>query len=543
MKPASLFTTLLALMLAVPSANAFAAQRQIASGNGLQATVSDRIDWCQETVDVSIKAPSQDFFSGDRIVVQRLLGQVRLSLEEECPQATAIRVAGVVEPSGTVFIGSATKASGWVLSTGSPTTTVAATPKEPTRPSPEIVPLSRSADATSSSTQNPSSPRTLTPIQSCDRLAAHPNDPEAFANGVPEEQLQTTEVISACEAATKQDKKSPRLAFQLARGYLKAGRVEDAIEQLLSSAKQGHGGALAYLADIHLDGGPGIEPDPAIAHALYIKSAAAGFEPAKAILAQFEDYTDKSAAADMEEKNILAQQNNAPVQASGGMGYVNPDIIENLLRGNLDDVSNNEQWVKNYLVEVADSISQECKRHFTAADIKYLRQTAAIKSVDSTASGGIANIYNGLEVLAQQMSVLQRGGSMGDIYQDAARAERDYEKNTMKMLEEAIKDSFVLMMSHPCGSQKLASFSKSLTDYIENVGAPRMSADQLLQACQRTENKNRTQQGNQFCICIARKLASNPIMTRADRKGLSSDFQASAQKIIHKNKDYFRSCF
>lgn len=75
------------------------------------------------------------------------------------------------------------------------------------------------------------------PASQCDRLAAHLNDPDAKAKGVGEDKLDTQAVINACEAEVAGGPASPRLAFQLARGYLKAGRVEDAIEQLVAAAR------------------------------------------------------------------------------------------------------------------------------------------------------------------------------------------------------------------------------------------------------------------------------------------------------------------
>ena len=88
----------------------------------------------------------------------------------------------------------------------------------------------------------------MNPVQACDVLASHPDDPEAYAAGVSNLRLEHDKVIKACEAAIKLDKKSPRLNFQLARGYLSANRLEEAIEQLLSAAKQGHGSARRLFA-------------------------------------------------------------------------------------------------------------------------------------------------------------------------------------------------------------------------------------------------------------------------------------------------------
>lgn len=501
-----------------------AAPRNIAAMDGLRATVSDAPDWCQGTVDVTVISPMPDAFSGDRITLQRLLGQIRLSLEDECPQANAIRLSGVVEGRGPVFNAMASSANGWTLAVPS-----------------SVSPPSSAAPKVASSS---SSPRAGNAIQACDQLAAHPDDPQAVAKGVLDSRLNAQQVIAACEEAVRLDKNSPRLEFQLARGYLKADRLQDAIEQLVSAAKKGHGGALAYLGDVHLDGGPGIEPNPKLAHSLYKRALAAGYQPAKTILAQFEDHTAKSAAADQEEKassrKSASTPNKTPVPK---MTYIYPEIIENVLRGRLDDVPENELRAKMYLIAVAESIGYACKRHFSEPDIKHLRSVALIKNTDMSAGGGVANIYNSLGHLAEVVGKLRSGG-VGAIAEEASRNERDLSNTMNEIMEKGTKDGMILMTKHPCGSPGLSEFSTNLTGYVEDRGAPRQNANQLLQSCQRTNNRARTREGSEQCLCISRKLISGSIsMTRAERKGLATDFMGSAQKIIDKNRSDFAQCF
>lgn len=511
------------LFLILPLAKA--APRNIAAMDGLRATVSDAPNWCQGTVDVTVISPMPDAFSGDRITLQRLLGQIRLSLEDECPQATAIRLSGVVEGRGPVFNAMASSANGWALAVPS-----------------SVSPPSSAAPKTTASSSV--LPRSSSAIQTCDQLAAHPDDSQAVAKGVPDNHLNAQQVIAACEEAVRLDKSSPRLEFQLARGYLKADRLQDAIEQLVSAAKKGHGGALAYLGDVHLDGGPGIEPNPKLAHSLYKRALAAGYQPAKTILAQFEDHTAKSAAAAQEEKassrKSASTPNKTPVPK---MAYIYPEIIENVLRGRLDDVPENELRAKMYLIAVAESIGYTCKKHFSEPDIKHLRTMALIKNTDMSAGGGVANIYNALDGLAGLVGQMRNGG-VGAIAENASRNERDLANTMNDIMEKGTTDGMILMTKHPCGSPGLSEFSTNLTGYVEDKGAPRQNANQLLQSCQRTNNRARTREGSEQCLCISRKLISGSIsMTRAERKGLATDFMGSAQKIINSNRSDFAQCF
>lgn len=510
------------LFLILPSAKA--APRNIAAMDGLRATVSDAPNWCQGTVDVTVTSPMPDAFTGDRITLQRLLGQIRLSLEDECPQADAIRLSGVVEGRGPVFNAMVSSANGWVLAV----------------PSSVALPSSAVPKTAASSVL----PRSSSAVQTCDQLAAHPDDPQAVAKGVPDSRLNAQQVIAACEEAVRQDKSSPRLEFQLARGYLKADRLQDAIEQLVSAAKKGHGGALAYLGDVHLDGGPGIEPNPKLAHSLYKRALAAGYQPAKTILAQFEDHTAKSAAAAQEEKASSRKAASTPNKPHAPkMAYTYPEIIENILKGRLDDVPENEIRAKMYLIAVAESIGYQCKKHFSEADIKHLRTMALIKNTDMTPGGGVANIYNSLENMAGVINTIRRGG-VGAVAEQASRNERDLSNTMNEIMEKAANDSMILTARHPCGSPRLSEFSTHLIGYVEDRGAPRQTSEQLLQSCQRTNNRARTREGSEQCLCISRKLISGSLsITRAERKGLATDFMGSAQKIIDKNRSDFAQCF
>lgn len=154
-------------------------------------------------------------------------------------------------------------------------------------------------------------------VTECDLVAAHPDDPAAVANGVHDDALEASAAIAACETAAAIDQHTARLRFQVARGYLKAGRFEDAIEQLIVAGQAGHGGAFAYLGDLALDGAPGLPPDPALAKSLYQHAAAQGFLPAIAILEQFEEQTEGAETNSEVEPADSAAAQSDPVNGSG----------------------------------------------------------------------------------------------------------------------------------------------------------------------------------------------------------------------------------
>lgn len=364
----------------------------------------------------------------------------------------------------------------------------------------------------------------------CDKLAAHPADPEARAKGISEDNLDASAVIIACEAEISVDPNSSLLAFQLARGYLKASRVEDAIEQLVIAAKNGHGGALAYLGDLYLDGTAGLEADPVLAHALYQRAAEAGFAPAKAMLAKFEDFTERAAAADQAEAGI--EQGSAPTSGiNGTKKYVNPEIVENIFKGDLDAVPFGEIYTKVYLVNMAENISEVCEDHFTKREISLLRLDAVEKSVEMTPEAGLTSLMGALMNmgrLTQDPGALMREQAEAQIAQD-------------QLPEEAMKDAFTLMSRHTCGSSGLSQFSKNLVSYIRNEGAPRMSTDEMYRTCQREARPSGRYDAKNFCMCFVGAMSQTGV-SRANRKGLSSDFWDTAQKMMAKKPQQYAMC-
>jgi TPR repeat protein len=369
------------------------------------------------------------------------------------------------------------------------------------------------------------------PASRCDRLAAHLNDPGARAAGVGDDSLDAPAVIDACEAEAAADPASPRLAFQLARGYLKAGRLEDAVEQLVVAARGGHGGALAYLGDIYLDGAAGLEADPALAHALYRRAAAAGFAPARAMLAQFEDFTERAAAVDEVEAEGETAATAATADDSVKTKYLNPEIVDNVLKGDLDAVPFGELYTKIYLVNMAENISGVCEDHFTSREVSALKQEAAMKSVDMTPEAGLSILMGTLMGMAQ---MTQNPGAFLNQQMSAANDQEH-------LPEEAMKDAFALIARHPCGSRELSQFSKNLVSYVRNEGAPRMSTDEMYGTCQREARPTGRYDARNFCMCFVSSMTQTGV-SRADRKGLSSNFWATAQRMMANKPDHYAMC-
>lgn len=88
-------------------------------------------------------------------------------------------------------------------------------------------------------------------VTSCDRLAAHPDDPDKVGPGVSQNDLDAARAIAACDSDLRADPNNPRLAYQLGRALFSAGRSETARRHFATAADAGYRQAqfmLGFLA-------------------------------------------------------------------------------------------------------------------------------------------------------------------------------------------------------------------------------------------------------------------------------------------------------
>jgi hypothetical protein len=109
----------------------------------------------------------------------------------------------------------------------------------------------------------------------CDRLAAHPADPERVAPGV-EPVADLAAAIDACRAALVRDPANPRLHYQLARVLTYSGAGGEALPHLERAVAAKYPQALFVTGFVLLDGMAGIAADPCRAGALIHDSAVYG---------------------------------------------------------------------------------------------------------------------------------------------------------------------------------------------------------------------------------------------------------------------------
>ncbi len=368
------------------------------------------------------------------------------------------------------------------------------------------------------------------PVAACDGLAAHPDDPEAVRPGVTDEALVARSVLIACEAAVRDAKETPRLRFQLARGYLKADRTEDAVEQLVSAAEQGHGGALAYLGDLFLHGAPGIEADPSVAHGLYQNALASGFAPAEALLEQYEDWTAELAKAEAEEQEELAREQAAAAAGIPYAKYRNPDIIQSIFVRRFDAIPYGEAWVKEYLYNIADNIRAICEGGFTQSEVNALEKAAKADVFNlhqsALAAGALGNLTALATMLKNPVDFAQR--------EEVAHAEDAF--------EQSLNDTAALLQRHGCNTKDIERFAVNLKAYVHNEDAPIPPPDGIFNACINDPPPSKYKR-NEFCLCFSGALYSASV-PQGHRKRLLTDFKEAAIAIMdgETNKHRFQAC-
>ena len=154
----------------------------------------------------------------------------------------------------------------------------------------------RVSDTAFATRQFDASPWSREPTE-CDRLAAHPADPERVAPGV-EPIADLPAAIAACRADLARDTANPRLNYQLARALTYSGAGREALPLLERAVATKYPQALFVTGYVMLDGQAGIAADPCRAAKLIHESAVygrlaglVGF-PAYALAGRFDSCTD-----------------------------------------------------------------------------------------------------------------------------------------------------------------------------------------------------------------------------------------------------------
>ncbi len=113
-------------------------------------------------------------------------------------------------------------------------------------------------------------------VTQCDRLASHPDDPEAVAAGLRRADMDLPAAIEACRAAVQADPGNPRLNYQLARAYGYSGQHEAGQPYRDTALAAGYPQSLFVVGYIRLMDWDGRGAEPCYGGELIRRSAEAG---------------------------------------------------------------------------------------------------------------------------------------------------------------------------------------------------------------------------------------------------------------------------
>ena len=113
-------------------------------------------------------------------------------------------------------------------------------------------------------------------VTECDRLAAHPSDPDRVAEGVSQSAMDKEAAIAACAEAVAADPDNPRLNYQLARALGYAGRGGEAGDYRAAAVAGDYPQALFVVGYLYMFGLNEVEVDKCRAADLVHRSALKG---------------------------------------------------------------------------------------------------------------------------------------------------------------------------------------------------------------------------------------------------------------------------
>lgn len=109
-------------------------------------------------------------------------------------------------------------------------------------------------------------------VTDCDRLAAHPSDPQKLAPGVEQKEVDVPRAKAACLKAFAANPTDGRTLYQLGRTYFYGGEFDPALDYFRRSDAAGYAEG-QFVLGLVLVQGNGVEPDLCAGGASWVKAA------------------------------------------------------------------------------------------------------------------------------------------------------------------------------------------------------------------------------------------------------------------------------
>jgi len=118
-------------------------------------------------------------------------------------------------------------------------------------------------------------------ITKCDRLAAHPEDPDHLGVGVSSKQVNLPKALAACERELQKQPNNGRIRYQYARVLAYSGKWAESAPEMKKAADAGHRQA-QFVYGLFVDRGrDGVPRDVCVAEQYWLKAARNGRQHAR----------------------------------------------------------------------------------------------------------------------------------------------------------------------------------------------------------------------------------------------------------------------
>jgi uncharacterized protein YhfF len=118
-------------------------------------------------------------------------------------------------------------------------------------------------------------------VDECDRLAAHPDDPDTVTDGVSQSSMDKPNALAACRAAVQAAPDNGRVRYQYARVLFYLGENEMAVKEMQQSADLGHVQAQYIFGTFIVRGRTYAPTDLCLAERYWREAAAGGRQAAR----------------------------------------------------------------------------------------------------------------------------------------------------------------------------------------------------------------------------------------------------------------------
>jgi hypothetical protein len=165
-------------------------------------------------------------------------------------------------------------------------------------------------------------------ITECDRLAAHPEDPDHIGIGVPTQNVDLPAAVIACRAELERQPDNQRIRYQYARVLAYTGQWDASALEMKKAADAGYRQAQFVYGLFIGRGRPGMPRDACLAGEYWLKAAHAGRQAARVQYAH--EYLDGNFNSCQESASIDEVRSVLAVAAAEARDFYERMLISDL---------------------------------------------------------------------------------------------------------------------------------------------------------------------------------------------------------------------